>query len=97
MAAGAVDSILVPSWGINDATYRAISETRELVPETVSVGAYVSVLPPVDLPAVPAHVAALVDSGADELHLYHLGLAASRQLQTVGAVARFVSHVGSGQ
>jgi hypothetical protein len=46
------------------------------------------VLPPVDLAAVPAHAAAVLAAGADELHLYHLGLATRRQLAVLGEVAR---------
>jgi hypothetical protein len=86
-AAGDVDAILVPAWGINETSSDAIAAARRMAPSSVSIAAYVSVLPPTELSAVPAHVAALVRSGADELHLYHLGLATRRQLDMLGTVA----------
>jgi hypothetical protein len=70
-----VDAVLVPSWPTVPATVAALARMRAIVPGRVSVGAYVTVLPPADPSAVVAHAAALREAGAAELHLYHLGLA----------------------
>jgi len=87
-AAGQVDAVLVPAWGAAPATYEAIATARELVPDSVSVAAYVSVLPPTDPDALGAHTDALIAAGADELHLYHLGLATQARLAVLGELAR---------
>ena len=52
------------------------------------MGAYVSVLPPADPGTVLAHARAVLTAGADELHLYHLGLANRSQLDRLGELAR---------
>jgi hypothetical protein len=87
-AAGDVDAILVPAWPSTPASYQSIEAARRLAPATVSVGAYVSVLAPTNLAAVDEHAAAVLAAGADELHLYHLGLANEQQLAAIGRLAR---------
>ncbi len=87
-AASQVDAVLVPAWSAVPATYRAIAGARSLAPDPVSVAAYVSVLPPIDPGTVGAHTDALVAAGADELHLYHLGLATQARLELLGELAR---------
>jgi hypothetical protein len=86
-AAGEVDAILVPAWGAGRPTYQAIAAVRALAPEAVSVAAYVTVLPPADPDTVGAHTDALIAAGADELHLYHLGLATQAGLDVLGELA----------
>ena len=86
-AAGQVDAVLVPAWSPGPATNRAIAGARSLAPEAVSVAAYVSVLPPIDPGTVGAHTDALIEAGADELHLYHLGLATQARLEVLGELA----------
>lgn len=91
MTAGAladVDAVLVPAWIDSQATRDAIGSARRLAPTGVGVGAYVTVLPPADPTTVADHAAALVAAGADELHLYHLGLANQSQLDVLGRIAR---------
>ena len=87
-AASEVDAVLVPAWNAGPVTYQAIAAARTLAPQTVSVAAYVTVLPPADPGTVGAHVDALIAAGADELHLYHLGLATQARLETLGELAR---------
>ena len=82
------DALLVPAWPAVPATYAAIADARALVPQNISVGAYVTVLPPADLRTVLEHARAVVAAGADELHLYHLGLANRAQLEMLGELAR---------
>jgi hypothetical protein len=87
-AAGQVDAVLVPAWNAAPATYEAIAAVRSLAPQQVSVAAYVTVLPPADPVTVGAHADALIAAGADELHLYHLGLASRQRLDVLGELAR---------
>ena len=46
-----------------------------------------TVLPPADLGTVLQHARAVLAAGADELHLYHLGLANRSQLDRLGEIA----------
>jgi hypothetical protein len=83
-----VDAVLIPAWNDDEATRDAIGAARRLAPAEVAVGAYVTVLPPADPRTVAEHAAALVAAGANELHLYHLGLANQSQLDLLGRIAR---------
>jgi hypothetical protein len=91
-SARAVDAVLVPAWPATPATYAAVTAARRLAPVEVSVAAYVTVLPPADPGTVRAHARAVVEAGADELHLYHLGLANRAQLDVVGDIAHVARH-----
>ena len=88
VGAGRVGAVLVPAWPATPATYSSIGDARRLAPRTVSVGAYVTVLPPADPGTVLAHARTVLAAGADELHLYHLGLANRSQLDRLGELAR---------
>ncbi|SNT04863.1 hypothetical protein [Rhodococcoides kyotonense] len=81
-----VDAVLVSAWPGTAETVSVVERTRALVGPDVAVGAYVSVLPPKKLDEVGAHVAATVAAGADELHLYHLGLVNRPQLDALGSI-----------
>ncbi|WP_072804729.1 hypothetical protein [Rhodococcoides yunnanense] len=81
-----VDAVLVSAWPGTAETVSVVENTRTLVGGDVSVGAYVSVLPPKKLDEVGAHVAATVAAGANELHLYHLGLVNRPQLGALGRI-----------
>jgi hypothetical protein len=70
-----VDSILLPCWPTGPATAEMVAAARALAPERVGIGAYVTVLPPAEPAEISAHVHRVAAAGADELHLYHLGLA----------------------
>ena len=88
-AAGQVDAVLVPAWNAGSSTYGAILGARSLAPESVSVAAYVSVLPPIDPGTVGAQTDAPIAAGADEPHLYDLGLATRARLELlVGLTSR---------
>ncbi|MGA9871493.1 MAG: hypothetical protein WBQ44_10180 [Rhodococcus sp. (in: high G+C Gram-positive bacteria)] len=87
-AAVDVDAVLVSAWPGTAETVSVVGKTRALVGEDVAVGAYVSVLPPKKLDEVGSHVAATVDAGANELHLYHLGLVNQPQLDALGSIVR---------
>jgi hypothetical protein len=81
-----VDAVLVSAWPGTAETVAVVEKTRKLVGDDVAVGAYVSVLPPKKLDEVGAHVAATVAAGANELHLYHLGLVNRPQLDALGSI-----------
>jgi hypothetical protein len=70
-----VDALLLPCWPAGSATAEMVATARALAPARVSIGAYVTVLAPTDPTDLSAHVHRLAAAGADELHLYHLGLA----------------------
>ncbi len=81
-----VDAVLVSAWPGTADTVSVVRAARELIGDGVNLGAYVSVLPPKKLDEVDAHVAATVAAGADELHLYHLGLVDKAQLDALSAI-----------
>lgn len=81
-----VDAVLVSAWPATAETVSVVEATRAAVGDGVDVGAYVSVLPPKKLDEVAAHVVAAVDAGANELHLYHLGLVNRPQLDALGSI-----------
>ncbi|GIG62201.1 hypothetical protein Lfu02_65730 [Longispora fulva] len=70
-----VASVLVPAWPTGPGTAAGVAAMRSAVGPDVRVGAYMTVLAPVGLDEVAGHVGRLRAAGADELHLYHLGLA----------------------
>ena len=85
-AADQVDAVLVSAWPGTADTVSVVERTRAKVGGGVAVGAYVSVLPPKKLDEIGDHVAAAVGAGADELHLYHLGLVNRAQLDALGSI-----------
>jgi hypothetical protein len=85
-APGDVDAVLVSAWPGTAETVAVTKATRAIVGDSVDVGAYVSVLPPKNLDDVSSHVAATVAAGANELHLYHLGLVDTAQLGALGRI-----------
>ncbi|MFC9554346.1 hypothetical protein ACFTWF_26280 [Rhodococcus sp. NPDC056960] len=85
-APGDVDAVLVSAWPGTAETVAVTKATRAIVGDSVDVGAYVSVLPPKNLDDVSSHVAATVAAGANELHLYHLGLVDGAQLGALGRI-----------
>jgi hypothetical protein len=82
-AAADVDALLVPAWpateGSADLVRRAAATGRP-------VDAYVTVLPPADPDALPAHVARLRAAGASRISLYHLGLASPERQKLLAAL-----------
>lgn len=77
-------SCIVPAWELNDAGADRLRAVREVAPE-VSLAAYTTVLPPAppDADVLAEHWQKLVAAGADELHLYHAGLASDRRLDAM--------------
>jgi hypothetical protein len=69
-----VHGVVVPCWqaGIAADLVRA---ARADLPPSVDVGAYVTAVAATPIPDIAGYVRELAAAGADELHLYHLGLA----------------------
>lgn len=70
--AAVIDTVVVPAWAPDG---RGASDVAAVRARGLRAAPYVTVLPPVDPAALPAHHAELYAAGADELHVYHLGLA----------------------
>lgn len=83
-----VDAVVVQCWRLGEESVRKVPAAREVVGGGTSVGGYVTVLPPSPATGVTDHVRALARAGADELHLYHLGLAGPERF---GALADAVT------
>lgn len=80
------DTVVVQCWQVGAESVRRVARTRELLGPAARIGAYVTVLPPAE--DVTAHVRALAGAGADELHLYHLGLAGPDRFGRLGDAVR---------
>ncbi|GHF69082.1 hypothetical protein FHX82_003481 [Amycolatopsis bartoniae] len=82
-AAEEVATVVLPCWQPGEGL---VAEARTRLPSKVGIGAYVTALGPA--PDLRAYVARLRDAGADQVHLYHLGLAGpARWAELHGAVA----------
>ncbi len=75
------DAVLVPVQAESPRIAEVIEATRISVSEGVSVAVYVNLLGPIEPDELDKHARALLRAGADELHLYHFGLANQRQLR----------------
>ncbi|MFC6085974.1 hypothetical protein [Sphaerisporangium aureirubrum] len=83
-----VDAVVVPCWPPGQDSAERVRQTRGAVPEGVAVGAYVTVLPPLRPEEAVPHVRRLVEAGADEIHLYHAGLAGPSRHGLLGDAVR---------
>ncbi|MGW4640344.1 hypothetical protein ACWEN6_17550 [Sphaerisporangium sp. NPDC004334] len=70
-----VDAVVVQCWPTGQESADRVRITRHMLPEQVVVGAYVTALPPVRQEDMAPHVRRLAEAGAQEVHLYHAGLA----------------------
>lgn len=85
------DSVVVQSWQPGELAVKRVALARELAGPEAGIGGFVTVLPP----AVPTpdhdltgHIRALAEAGADELHLYHLGLAGPARFRLLADAVR---------
>lgn len=69
-AADEVGTVVLPCWRPGAELVRT---ARKQLPSTVAIGAYVTALGPA--PELKDYVRRLAEAGAEQLHLYHLGLA----------------------
>jgi hypothetical protein len=82
-----IDSVLVGAWDVGPGAAAAVRQTRAQFNPAVGVGAYLTALSPHEPGELVDQAGAVVEAGADRLHLYHLGLANRRQLEAIGRVA----------
>ncbi|WP_028927047.1 hypothetical protein [Pseudonocardia acaciae] len=86
-AAGDVDAVVLPCWQAGAATVDAVGAARERLPGAVRVGAYITAVAANPVPDIAGYVTELGKAGADELHLYHLGLAGPARWADMRAAA----------
>lgn len=86
-AAGEVDAVVLPCWQAGPATLDTVASARERLPGSVKVGAYVTAVAANPAPDIAGYVKELAGAGADELHLYHLGLAGPARFEEMRAAA----------
>jgi hypothetical protein len=77
-------SCIVPAWELSSTGADRLRAMRAVAPDA-SLAAYVTVLPPVppDAHVLAEHWRTLIEAGAEELHLYHAGLASDRRLDVL--------------
>ncbi|HEX4252653.1 MAG TPA: hypothetical protein VH008_32625 [Pseudonocardia sp.] len=75
-AAGAqVDAVVLQCWQPGAASVASVAAAHAELPAGTGLGAYVTAVGAAPVPDLAAYVTELGRAGADELHLYHLGLA----------------------
>jgi hypothetical protein len=79
-SAGRVHCVLAPVEPTSPGSSQVIARLRALLPEGVDAAGYLNLLG-TDPGGFDEHAKRLANSGADELHLYHFGLANERQLE----------------
>ncbi|HWN35781.1 MAG TPA: hypothetical protein VNP03_23730 [Pseudonocardia sp.] len=86
-AAEQVDAVVLQCWRPGAASVASVATAHAEVPAGTGVGAYVTVAGAAPVADVADYVTDLGRAGADELHLYHLGLAGpARQPDLAAAV-----------
>ncbi|MGP4017661.1 hypothetical protein [Saccharopolyspora sp. 5N708] len=73
-AAQEVDAVVLPCWNPGAETVATVAAAAGELPDAVDIGGYVTAVGP-EIADIAKYVQQLRDAGADELHLYHLGLA----------------------
>ncbi|MGV9802136.1 hypothetical protein ACWDTP_29225 [Mycobacterium sp. NPDC003449] len=74
-AADDVDVVVSQCWATGENSTQTVRDLVKSLVGRALPAAYVTVLPPTTEDSFGPHVTALLDAGARELHLYHLGLA----------------------
>lgn len=74
------DAVVVGCWPADDDTVALVGDARAALPGRVAVGGYVTGVAARPIPDVAGYLRRLAAAGADELHLYHLGLAGPARL-----------------
>ncbi|SDT34282.1 hypothetical protein SAMN04489743_2504 [Pseudarthrobacter equi] len=87
---------VVACWGESDQGVAAVRALKAAAPQA-RVGAYVLALPPkrADAGHLAAEWESLAEAGADELHVYHLGLASTRRLGAIGGAVTMLRDDGA--
>jgi hypothetical protein len=69
-----VDAVVLFGW-VPAQGADAVAAARAALPERVAIGSYITAVAAAPVPDIAGYVGELGKAGADELHLYHLGLA----------------------
>jgi hypothetical protein len=80
-----VQGVVVPCWLPGSGSVDLVTAARADLPTAVDVGAYVTAVAATGVPDIAAYVRDLACAGANELHLYHLGLAGPARLPDLRA------------
>ncbi|TDP97832.1 hypothetical protein [Labedaea rhizosphaerae] len=73
-AASDVDAVVLPGWAVGQASVDTVATARATLGDT-TIGSYITAVAANPVPDIAGYVGDLAGAGADELHLYHLGLA----------------------
>lgn len=77
---GRISTVINGAWTPGLASVEAVQQLRALMPATIDLSAYVTVVPPMTRDGLVDHVLELTAAGASALNLYHLGLASRERL-----------------
>jgi len=87
-AADDVDVVVSQCWATGGSSIETVRDLVKALDGRAVPASYITVLPPTIEDSFGPHVAALLEAGARELHLYHLGLAGPDRRHLLGEAAR---------
>ncbi|MDV3123485.1 hypothetical protein M1247_01030 [Mycobacterium sp. 21AC1] len=87
-AADDVDVVVSQCWATGEQSVETVHDLVKTLDGRAAPASYITVLPPTTEESFGPHVAALLDAGARELHLYHLGLAGPDRRHLLAEAAR---------
>ena len=86
-AASDVDAVVLPNWTVGQASVDAVATARATLGDT-TIGSYITAVAANPVPDIAGYVGDLAGAGAEELHLYHLGLAGPARWQDMRAAVQ---------
>ncbi|AKS31541.1 hypothetical protein [Mycolicibacterium goodii] len=87
-AADDVDVVVSPCWATDCKSVETVRDLVKALDGRALPASYITVLPPTTEDSFGPHVAALLEAGTRELHLYHLGLAGLERRHLLAEAAR---------
>jgi len=87
-AADDVDVVVSQCWATGGNSVETVRDLVKALDGRALAASYITVLPPVTEDSFGPHVAAILEAGARELHLYHLGLAGPDRRHLLAEAAR---------
>ncbi|MFC4944464.1 hypothetical protein [Pseudonocardia sp. GCM10023141] len=91
-AADDVDAVVLFNWVPGPGSADTVAAARAQLPERVAVASYVTAVAAAAVPDIGDYVTELAKAGADELHLYHLGLAGPARWPDLQAATAAAHH-----
>jgi hypothetical protein len=92
-AAAEVDAVVLPNWPVGAASVQSVATAKATLGDT-SIGSYITAVAANPVPDIAGYVTELAGAGADELHLYHLGLAGPARLPDLRAAVHAAEAAG---